>query len=56
MHTHVLRFDLGLAFSQTILNIFILRASMVSKTFDQIIKRLLEPMHNTSLHLARSSK
>lgn len=42
--THILRLDFSLAFAQRMLDIFILSAFMIPKTFDQVVKRLLEPI------------
>jgi hypothetical protein len=41
--THVLRLDFGLAFAQSILNVFILSSFVASETFDEIVQRFFEP-------------
>jgi hypothetical protein len=43
LSTHILRFDLGLAFSQAILNIFILSTFVGPKALNQVVERLFEP-------------
>jgi hypothetical protein len=41
--THVLCLDLGLAFTQGTLYVFILSSLMAPETFDKVIKRFFEP-------------
>jgi hypothetical protein len=41
--THVLCFDLGLAFTQGTLNVFIFTSLMTPETFDKVIKRFFKP-------------
>lgn len=41
--THVLCFDLGLAFTQGTLDVLIFTSLMTPETFDKVIKRFFEP-------------